>query len=1097
MQKNSNIDNKEKDINLEEENKDSKKKKFAILLVAILILSLITTGLTTNIFGRIGTAFKNEGSFVLKHTEDNEKEVVKNQELKFDTSSLNLSLSDSSGKLSYSYKKIVPTNYTCDTDDATVATCYSADGYIVVYPKSVGSTNVTLRAEANGKEYIATANVVVAEADRYIKLDSTKGTINLSTNKTKEVAYYLVGMNGKVKVTSSDESIAKVSNKNGVLKITAAKVGNVDITVSISYNEKVYTSVYKLEVVKENNIKNDKPVVKKKSRVSTLSSLTVSNGNLKFHPATTAYSIVVDKDVKSVSIDYEKTNANAKVIYTVDGLAINSLKNIPLKDGGKEVIITVTSEDGSSTTSYRIAINRADAELATNVLGVTISGGKVLSAVSPTSYSGKVATDVDKVDITLNLDDKGSTVRYYVDGKVASNGNVLRDFNLKLGKNTVKVVIGNRFGLSMIYFITIEREAPSDNTNIILDVLDDGYVADKVDDNNYTINNVPYDKKDISLSAACENTDCSKISYEIEYADGTKKTLNNLNNVELKEGKNTIAITVVAEDGKTTDTHYVSIYRPIRTIQFENTENKVLVEKPYTDIKYTISEIAEDGSTKNVELDNAADVMKASLSQYGDDVTIEVHQGFVRIIPKNPKNLLDNTDVLTLDYDGKKVTTNLTFDIDEYDLTANNEFDMGNSSKGNTRGIIVSTNLMKSTDATLIKEISKDGKSLKVCTSDKVYCVDLTVDATEDAGDITLSYGKDSESEIGVNDLPIIVTANGDGVSKIHVSGSVYGKSINKDITITINVTRLYRVTILANKPGEEGGKFNAASKEEVFEISAKQSIDLSTVSEPYKIDDDCNYFKFKHYSTLDVANDEEVYNRTDKKIIDGSTLDDDITIYAVYDPSDEKIPETNSLWLKADDYAEGLPLFHNKEYYDKYNKDKIIYPGANGSYVMNFKAEEDMNLNGLVLKENNICVKGKCLNMGYRVRYNEIRRADGTSYEAKGDILFGEKNSEDYWILNQKYGIIKHDKVTYLDENKTEKELDTENRADILFDTPISLNEGDQISITIFWKWVEVDDIADTTIGEYVTNEGASINDKYSLSVGIIYEANNSCPTN
>ena len=79
----------------------------------------------------------------------------------------------------------------------------------------------------------------------------------------------------------------------------------------------------------------------------------------------------------------------------------------------------------------------------------------------------------------------------------------------------------------------------------------------------------------------------------------------------------------------------------------------------------------------------------------------------------------------------------------------------------------------------------------------------------------------------------------------------------------------------------------------------------------------------------------------------------------------------------------------------------------------------------------------------------------------------------------------------------KTEKELDTENRADILFDTPISLNEGDQISITIFWKWVEVDDIADTTIGEYVTNEGASINDKYSLSVGIIYEANNSCPTN
>ncbi len=1096
MKKNSNIDIEEKEINLEDDNKNKKKKKFVIFLVVVFVLSLITSGLTTNFYGRIGTAFRNEGTFVLKHTDDNNKETIRNQELKFDSDLLKMSVSDTSGKLSYSRERVVLSDFTCETGDASIATCYPADGYVVIYPKSVGKTTVTLRGEANGKIYAATADVEVGEAERYIELASNEGTINLNTNKVKEVAYYLVGMSGDVKVTSSNESVAKATTKNGVLKITASKVGKADITVSVTYNDQTYTSVYKVNVVNEaNKIDDNKPVSKKKSRISTLSKLTVSSGELEFNPGTTSYSIVVGKDVETIDIDFEKTNANAKVITTIDNIATLSLKNIPLRDGAKEVMITVISEDGTSTTTYKIAINRVDDEMLDSITSITVNGKK-LSAMSPTYYTYKVASDVETVSLNLEFSDDVVSARYIVDNQVTTDGSFLKNLNLKLGKNTIQIVVRNKYGIHMICFVTIEREALSDDTSISLEVTDEDYVSNlvQVDDNNYVINDLPYEKNDISLNAVCTNPNCKKISFDITYADGTKKDLDDLNEVPLKEGMNKIAITVVAEDGKTTETHYVSIYKPIRTIVFEKDSNKVLVEKEYTKIPYSITEKDENGIVTTIELDNAEEVIKAALDKYSeDDVEIEVHQGFIKVTPKNPKKLVGNKDTLKLVYGGKEYTTEVTFDIDNYDLSSGSKvFDMTNSKAGNTRTIILNTDLVKSTDDTLSIERSDDGKRLTICDKDKIYCVNVEVDTKNDDGNITLSYGKDSVNEIGPNDLPITITAKGDGDSTIKVSGSVYGKSINKDFDIVIKVSRKYLITIHADDP-DKYGKFNSASTEWVDEISKDEKLDLSLIPEPYKVKN-CKYYKFKHY-TVDKDSKDFAYDRDANKYIDGSTLKDDLDVYAIYEinPSDEKIPETNSLWLKASDYAEGLPLFHNDEYYAKHNEDKVIYPGATGSYVMNFTAEDDMKLTGMVLKEKNICVEGKCLNMGYMIHYNEIRRTDGTYEEPKKDF-FGVKGNSEYWILNKKYDII-HSEVTYLDSTQTKQTLDTDNRTDIKFDEEIELHEGDQISMTIFWKWVEEDDTADTMIGEYAAQNNNSINDKYGLSVGLIYQPMDVCP--
>lgn len=1107
MKKKSNIDNEEKEINLEENKKSSHKKFIFGFLAVIIVLSLITSGLTTNFFGRIGTAFRNEGKFNIGGENNNEKEVVLNQQLRFDKDNLEISLSASSGKLAYSRNEILPLEYTCETTDASIATCYVADGYVVVYPKKMGSTEVILNAETNGKIYTSKATVEVTDVDRYIDIPVKSGTINLYYGNTKTISYDLIRLSGDVKATSSDESVATVSVKNNVLEVKALKEGNVDITISVNYNDREYKNTYSLTVTKKANSTSDKTVVKRKSKVSTLSKLTVSAGKLKFDSNVTDYSILVDKDVKSIDIDYVKTNSKSKVIVTVGGLATTSLKNIPLSDNAKEVVITVISEDGSSKTVYTIALNRGTEEEEKVVSKVTLNN-KELKEDSPMNYSIRVASDVDTIDLQLDLE-KDAAVEYIIDNKVVGSNSSLLKFNLKSGKNTIKLVVSTNKGISFIYFIAIEKEAYSKNANLDLEtfeVLDDGYTLEQIsegDDTKYTVKNLVNGKKEISINAVCEDENCEGIKSTITYADGTTKDLDDLNNIPLKEGKNTITITVTAEDGKTTKTYTVDIYRPIRTITFDDadTTKKVAVEKEYTDIFYSVSDKNEDGSlTDNVELtEDEIKELKASLSKNNDDVKIDVYQGYVRITPVNPKKLLDVTADLKLSYgDNKEAETTIEFGIsDEYVLTSGTSFTMNTSSENNTRSIIITSNLVDHTKDTLEITPSDDGKSLKICSSDKIYCVELSVDSDTDVGDITLAYGKDSTTEIASGDLPITITANStkSGKSIINVKGTVYGKSINKTLEIEIDVVRNHIVTILANDPSlpedEQYGRFNKVMKSDRKEISSIDGeLDLSTYDEPYKIDENCDYYKFKEYT-----DGTKTYARTD--IVKGAGLSGDITIYAVYEdtPSDEELPETNSLWLSEVD------LFENKEYEEKYGQAKVIYPGVEGSYEMIFTADEKLKIKGLTLKENTICVEGGCLNMGYIVHYNEIRYktpVNGKDYERIEKDYVGSKTDQNYWILNQNYGII-NQVVTYL-ENGAVKDLDTENRADISFGDGISMNAGDQISITIFWKWVEIDDESDkvdTKIGEYAYENKGTINDKYSLAVGVIYDSeDDTCAT-
>ncbi len=239
----------------EKDNDDNKRKRIFIYIVILLIilLSLITScSCSSNFLGKIGDLFRNEEDFNIDDG-TNDREVIKNKELKFDNETAEMSISDSKMKLSFSYKNIDPDSFTCSTSNAEIATCYVSNNYVVIIPKSPGKVTVTLQTTTNGKTYEANADLTITDAKRSINLASKRGTINLAKTKYKNVAYQLIGLEGEISVSSSDNEIATAIASEGILKITALKTGSVTITLTLVYEGMTYTEKYALNVIYDKN----------------------------------------------------------------------------------------------------------------------------------------------------------------------------------------------------------------------------------------------------------------------------------------------------------------------------------------------------------------------------------------------------------------------------------------------------------------------------------------------------------------------------------------------------------------------------------------------------------------------------------------------------------------------------------------------------------------------------------------------------------------------------------------------------------------------------------------------------------------------------
>lgn len=951
-----------KDNKKQEEEKDRDREKriiIYIIIIIIIILSLLTScSCTSGFFGKIGDIFGNQKDYEINDN-TNDLETIRNKELKFEKDYLEISLSDAKTKLGFTYKNIKPTNFTCTTSDASIATCYVVDNHVVINPKKKGLVTITLQTKVNNKIYEATAKIKINGIKRYIRLTEEDGTINLARTNKKIIGYTLVGLSGKVTATSSDESIAKVEVCDGYLKITAFKKGKVTITVSITYNDTTYTTLYNLNVI------NSGTSSKYKDSNNYLKSLKTSVGTLSpnFDPNRNLYTVKVGSDIDKITI--KATASSKKATITYNGKKVSSLKDLKLNYGDNTVVITVTAEDGS-TRDYIVIINREN----------------------------KAENKKD-------------------------NNNLLASLNVSAGNLSPKFDPNNNY-----YNVEVDS-----NTNKI------------------TIDAIPSSKK-----------------ATVTYTHNGKK-VDSLKDIKLDYGDNTIVITVTAEDGSQKD-YIIHVNRKSSyTLKFENSSYDLELYADDTS-HILLYKVYKNGvETTDYDLDK----IKAQISAKFNDAVeiIKAEKGVIVLKPSSSKiaDMKDKKTELTLEYEGKQTSSTINFKLHDYYLLANSDkYDMTVTTDESGK-ITGETDLILRTDLfgnDIEVTTSDNNKEITICSKNKNACVTVSTDSDLiEKIEYTGEYNTPSS-------LPIKIVANGDGEAKIHISGSAYQKEFSS-FDVSLNITRRYLVSINAN-----GGQFNIGTTEYTARISKNESLDLSTYDEPYKIDstDECKYHKFIGYSK--TQNGSIIYNRTDKKII--SNLDEDIVLYAIYE--DKSIPITDDLINKTL-WLTDVPLFHNEEYYKIYNEDKVIYPGASGYYIMNFKNESSntVTIKGMTLKEETICIDNKgCLNMGYIIQYRPL----------------DENNAKYYYGGENQYKILNKD-VSPTSENYEGKTID--------FDQKITVKSQEEVAISLFWKWVEIDsesDKLDTMIGNQAAKSkfDETINDKYRLYVGLNFENNSSCIT-
>ncbi len=213
------------------------------------------------------------------------------------------------------------------------------------------------------------------------------------------------------------------------------------------------------------------------SNNAALSGLTISSGTLTpaFLSTTLSYTDAVGNAVASATVTPTTSDANATV--KVNGITVASgsaSASIPLAVGANNVNVTVTAQDGMTTQTYTIAVNRAGA-LSNNAAlsALTISSGSLTPVFVSTTlaYTDAVANAVASASVTPTTSDANATVT--VNGTAVASGSASAAIPLAVGMNNINVTVTAQDGTTMqTYTIAVNRAGALSN-NAALSNLDD------------------------------------------------------------------------------------------------------------------------------------------------------------------------------------------------------------------------------------------------------------------------------------------------------------------------------------------------------------------------------------------------------------------------------------------------------------------------------------------------------------------------------------------------------------------------------------------------------------------------------------------------
>jgi len=175
-----------------------------------------------------------------------------------------------------------------------------------------------------------------------------------------------------------------------------------------------------------------------------LDSLSITGYTLKetFSKDKTDYTLTVKSDVEKITIE-----ASAG-----EGITVTGSGEQELKEGLNT--FTITALAGEEHTTYTIKVTRSTSDLSLKILSIT--GHPLNETFDPTvtDYTADVTYDTQSVIVKAGANNKDATPQ------ISGNS------NLKVGKNTVKIIVKNSSGESQEYRIIVNRLAEEEQEEI-------------------------------------------------------------------------------------------------------------------------------------------------------------------------------------------------------------------------------------------------------------------------------------------------------------------------------------------------------------------------------------------------------------------------------------------------------------------------------------------------------------------------------------------------------------------------------------------------------------------------------------------------------
>ncbi|MCL1873767.1 MAG: cadherin-like beta sandwich domain-containing protein [Clostridiales bacterium] len=668
----------------------------------------------------------------------------------------------------------------CGYSVATIANCYNAGDVSsssngdYLYPYSGGICGYSKGSIAN---CVVLSSWIYAVNIRYQNSVNCYiiGDIRTSSNKTNNLALNAISGNAINDATS---------------RFTLAQAKDINTYTNNSWNfSTVWDMVPSYDYPQLKGLPSAGP--RTLSNDANLASISLSAGSLNpvFNANTTGYTVSVPYEVSSITI-------TATTGYPGAIVAGTGSKNLVV--GNNPFPIQVTAENGTTTKTYTVTVNRApsgDASLSS----FSINPGTLNPIFNPevTSYTATVPYKVQEITVSATTSHPEATTSH--------SGIVFTDEYMQLldvGDNMISIEITAEDGVTKkIYTLTVNRAEPSSDADLSKLSLSSGSSLISLDPAfdpghiNYKAS-VPYGISSITIAA------------EPNYPGATVEGAGIKN---LVIGSNTLTVEVIAEDGS---------------------------RKPYVVVvtrdELKLTGISLNASTGIVSLIPSFD---PDQHEYTAFVPSEVEEITISVAANDPTaNIFSNNS----GYGMGELSETLSLDIDatEYEIT------LLNSGMGDRKDYTIMITRTPAEDLKLASlslyssigpislepSFDPDLLDYKAYVPYEVNTITIIAAASDPMAMLTGTGLK--TLDVGINDCSVIVTAQGGATTKkynievtrypnddhdtpkVHVS-SVKGRA-GEEVTLTVS---------LENNPGIAGLQLEIGYDASVLKIESQTSV--------------------------------------------------------------------------------------------------------------------------------------------------------------------------------------------------------------------------------------------------------------------------------